>query len=168
MLEPGDALGVGEAWGQRQLGAEHGRQAGGAGGLGEAHDAVEAVVVGEGERLEAEPGGFVDELLGMRGTVEERVVGVAVQLGVRHRAGDAGVAGLERLAFATPRGAVAAGVPRQRTGARPSRPLRPESAASSSLQVHDGLLKPISRVSNTCSLGASRALTRHERAWGEG
>ena len=28
-------------------------------------------------------------------------------------------------------------------GARPSRPMRPDSAASSSLHVHDGLLKPI-------------------------
>ena len=124
-LEPGDVLGVGEARGQRQLGAEHGRQAGGAGGLGEAHDAVEAVVIGEGERLEAEPGGFVDELLGVRGAVEERVVGVAVQLGVRDRAGDAGVAGLERLAFAAPGGAVAAGVPRQRTGGAAIAPSAP-------------------------------------------
>jgi hypothetical protein len=109
-----DVMRVGEAGCQRQLCAEHGRQAGGAGGFGEAHDAVEAVVVGEGERLEAEPGGFVDEFLGMRGAVEERVVGVAVQLGVRDRAGDAGVAGLERLTLAAPGGAVAAGVPRQR------------------------------------------------------
>ena len=42
-----------------------------AGGLGEADDAVEAVVIGEGERLEAEAGRLGDELLGMRRPVED-------------------------------------------------------------------------------------------------
>ena len=155
-LEPDDALGVGEPGGQRQLGAEHGRQTGGAGRLGEAHDAVEPVVVGEGERLEAEPGGFVDELLGMRGTVEERVVGVAVQLGVRDRAGDAGVAGLERLAFAAPGGAVAAGVPRQRTGGATVASLAPGERRLQFAPRPRRVVEPHPRVSNTCSPSASR------------
>ena len=76
----------GQARRQRDLGAEHGRHPDRAGGLGEADDAVEAVVVGEGEGLEAEAGGLGGQLLGVRGAVEEREVGVAVQLGVGHRA----------------------------------------------------------------------------------
>jgi hypothetical protein len=46
--------------------------------------AVEAVVVGEGERAEAEPGGDGRQFFGVRRAVEEREVGVAVQLGVVH------------------------------------------------------------------------------------
>ena len=59
---------------ERQLGAEDRRHPQLAGGLGEADDAVEAVVIGEGERLEAEAGGLGDELLGVRRPVEERGV----------------------------------------------------------------------------------------------
>ena len=52
--------------------------------LGELERAVDAVVVGEGERLVAElrrPGG---QLFRLRGAVEERVRRVAVQLDVAH------------------------------------------------------------------------------------
>ena len=41
--------------------------------------------------------------------------------------------------------------------ARPSRPCLPESAASSSLHDHDGLLNPTPPVSNTCSTSAQPA-----------
>ena len=67
---------------ERELGAEHGGKTGGAGGEGEAHHAVEAVVVGDGEGGQAQPGGLVGQLLGMAGAVEEREVRVAVQLRV--------------------------------------------------------------------------------------
>ena len=53
-------------------------------GVGELERAVDAVVVGQRERLVAELGGPRDELLRMRRAVEERVRGVAVQLDVAH------------------------------------------------------------------------------------
>ena len=85
---------------EAELGAEHRGHPDLAGGLGEADDAVEAVVVGDGQRLETEPSGFLDELFGMRRTVEEAEVGVAVQLGVRHRTAPPLHLRLERLALA--------------------------------------------------------------------
>ena len=54
----------------------------GPGRLGEPDHAVEAVVVGEGEGAEAEPGRLSDQLLGVGGAVEEAEVGVDVQLRV--------------------------------------------------------------------------------------
>jgi hypothetical protein len=80
-LGVGDAvLAAGEVEGQ--LGTEHGRQADRPGRLGEADHAVEAVVVGERERVEAEPGSLCDQLFWMGGPVEKAEVGVDVQLGV--------------------------------------------------------------------------------------
>ena len=55
---------------------------------GEPDDAVEAVVVGDREPVEAEASRLVDELLGVAGAVEEGEVGVAVQLGVARCHGD--------------------------------------------------------------------------------
>ena len=69
---------------QRQLGAEHGRQSQLVGRLGEAHHPVEAVVVGEGEAGQPQPGRLLGQLLRMAGPVEEAEVGVAVQLRVGH------------------------------------------------------------------------------------
>ena len=106
------------SWMPRQpdLGPEHGRQADRLGRLGEAHDPVEAVVVGDRQRVEAEPGRLGGQFFGVRSPVEEREVRVAVQLGVR---GGRCVGGtrqirwrLEGLALATPRGAVPTRVPR--------------------------------------------------------
>ena len=54
------------------------------GRLRELHRARQRVVVGERERRVAAVDGGRHELLGLRGAVEERVGGVAVQLGVRH------------------------------------------------------------------------------------
>ena len=68
---------------QGELGAEHRRHPECPGRLGEADHPVQAVVVGEGEGVETEPGRLGDELLGVRGTVEEAEVGVAVELRVR-------------------------------------------------------------------------------------
>ena len=48
---------------QPQLGAEPGREPDLLGGLGEAHHAVDAVVIGEGERAQPEPGGLLGEFL---------------------------------------------------------------------------------------------------------
>ena len=67
---------------QGELGAEHRRHPEGAGRLGETDHPVQAVVVGEGECVEAEPGRFGDELLGVRGAVEEAEIGMAVELRV--------------------------------------------------------------------------------------
>ena len=77
---------------QAELGAEHGAQADPLvtqprGGLRELRDTVHPVVVGEGERLEPEPGGLGDELTGRGRPVQEAERGMAVQLGPRHAAG---------------------------------------------------------------------------------
>ncbi len=50
--------------------------------LGEAHRAVEAVAVGEGDGREAEFGRSFRQLLGMRGAFEKAEVGAAVEFGV--------------------------------------------------------------------------------------
>src|SRR6188768_357916 len=52
-------------------------------GVRELEGAVDAVVVGKGERRVAELRRAGDELLGMRGAVEERVRRVAVELDIR-------------------------------------------------------------------------------------
>lgn len=67
-----------------ELGAEDGREVDLGGRRGEPDDAVEAVVVRDGEGGEAEAARLVDELLGVTRPVEEREVGVAMQLGVGH------------------------------------------------------------------------------------
>ena len=77
---------------ERELGAEHRGHAQLGGGLGEPHHPVHAVVVGEREGLQTQPGGLLDQLLGVAGAVQEAEVGVAVQLGVGHR-GSRGPAG---------------------------------------------------------------------------
>ena len=105
----------------RDLGAEHGGETDRLGRFGEAHHPVEAVVVGDRQRLEPEAGRLGGQLLRVGGTVEEREVGVAVQLRVRHGdplrravARPAQVVGrLERLALAAPRRPVTPGVPRR-------------------------------------------------------
>ena len=67
----------------RELGAEHRREIDRASGFGEAHHAVEAVVIGEiASPANPRRAAFLDELLGMARTVEEREVRVTVQLGV--------------------------------------------------------------------------------------
>ena len=112
------ALGVGRAAprGRRrervvaegQLGSEHGLHVQLLGCLGEPHDAVEPVVVGDGEAVEAQPFGLFGELGGRRRPVEERVRRVRVQFGVGHRVG--GPFDRRRLvlsALARERGAVA-------------------------------------------------------------
>ena len=84
------ALGIGDALlrdgePERQLGAVHRAQRRILlGRLGEAHRAVEAVVVGDRERRQTQPHRLLDERLGVARAVEEAVAAVAVQLGVRH------------------------------------------------------------------------------------
>ena len=124
-----------EARGERDLGAEHGGQPHRPCRLGEADDAVEAVVVGEGQSLQTQTMGFLHQLLGVRRAVEEGEVAVAVQLRVRHahhigpheRLG--GIRVVERisgrfvgLSFATPCGSVATRVPRRRPRGAPIAP----------------------------------------------
>ncbi len=104
---------------ERELGAKDGLHLQGLGGFGEAHDAVEPVVVGDREGVQAEPLGLFGELFGRGGPVEERERRVGVQLGVRHHVGGTG----DRLrhvwpALARPGRAVAAvGVRGNVTGA---------------------------------------------------
>ena len=81
------ALGIGHAvlrrgQAQRELGAVDRRHPQLLRGLGEADHAVHAVVVGERDRLQPQPRGLLDQLLGVRRAVEEAEVGVHVQLGV--------------------------------------------------------------------------------------
>ena len=52
--------------------------------VGEPDDPVQAVVVGDGQAAQAEGEGSLDELVDGRGAVEEREVGVAMELGVGH------------------------------------------------------------------------------------
>ncbi len=67
---------------ERQFRTEDGGEADLARNLGEADDPVEAVVVGERERREPEPGRFLDQFLRVAGTVEEGEIRMAVQLGI--------------------------------------------------------------------------------------
>jgi hypothetical protein len=55
------------------------------GDLSKLHDPRDGVVIGQREGLVAELYGALDELLGKRGSIQERVSGVAVQLDVRRR-----------------------------------------------------------------------------------
>ena len=68
---------------EREFGPEHGGHLQLGGRLGEPHHPVHPVVVGERDRVQTEPGGLLDQLLGVAGAVQEAEVGVAVQLGVR-------------------------------------------------------------------------------------
>ena len=63
------------------------------GGLGEQRGAVEPVVVGDRQCVQAEPDRLQHQLVGAAGAVEEAEVGVAVQLGVRR---DRAVGSLDR------------------------------------------------------------------------
>ena len=100
------ALGVGHAVlrpaeSERQLGAEDGGQVVGGRRLGQHGRAVEAVVVGDREGVQAQPHRLLDQLGGRGGAVEEAEVAVAVQLGVGgDRRGSLDRAGLGRGALA--------------------------------------------------------------------
>ncbi len=74
--------GLGARAQQGELGAEDAGEPHGPGRLGEADHPVQPVVVGQGEGAQPEPGGLGHELLGVRGTVEEAEIGMAVQLGI--------------------------------------------------------------------------------------
>ena len=71
-------------WQESHLGAEHGGQLVLAGGEREPHHPVEAVVIGDRERGQLQPGRFGHQFLGMTGPVEKGEVGVAMELGVAH------------------------------------------------------------------------------------
>ena len=144
------ALGIGLAvlrLGQpeRELGAEHGLHLRGLGRLGEAHDAVEAVVVGDREGVQAEPLRLFEQLFGGGRAVEEAVARVRVQLGVGQR-----VAGRARCCCGTygprlqrPGRAVAAVGVRAASAAGRRRSL---SARSNSLHLMGGLLESHQRA----------------------
>ena len=68
---------------ERELRTEHRGQADFARGFGEAHHAVEPVVIGERERGQPEPRRFFDQLFGMARPVEEREIRMTVQLGIQ-------------------------------------------------------------------------------------
>jgi hypothetical protein len=64
---------------QAQLGAERGAHANLLGGFGDAHHAVEAVVVGQREGCDAHPGGLLGQFLRVAGAVEDTEVAVRVR-----------------------------------------------------------------------------------------
>ena len=68
---------------QRQFGAEHGTHVEFHGRFGEPHRPVQAVVVGQRQRAQIQPGRLFDHLLGCAGTVEEAVRRMRMQFGVR-------------------------------------------------------------------------------------
>ena len=158
---------------ERELHAERRRQPDGAGRLGEAHDAGEAVVIGQRQRVEAEPGGLGDQLLGVRRAVAEGEVGVAVQLAVGNRALLTHQLGgrLERLAVAGPRRPVAAGVPRRCAGCPPVAPeLGPGVGRDGAARERRLQLRPRPRrvvethhssIERTYSSGKSAVTQRH-------
>jgi hypothetical protein len=82
--------------GKGDFGAGDGGDAGGLGELGELHGAVEAVVVGDGERVVAERDRLGDEVLREGRAVEEGVCGVEVKLGVHGVPGDGLLGGYGR------------------------------------------------------------------------
>ena len=83
-LRVGDAV-LGPGQPQGELGAEDRPQPHRLGRLREADHAVHPVVVGEGQGGQAQAGRLLGQLLGVRGTVEEAEVGMAVKLGVWNR-----------------------------------------------------------------------------------
>ena len=68
---------------QRQFGAEHGTHVEFGGRFGEPHRPVQAVVVGQRQRAQIQPGRLFDQLLGRAGTVEEAVRRMRMQFGIR-------------------------------------------------------------------------------------
>ena len=70
-------------WCQSELGAERRTQPGQAGSFCEADNPVEPVVVGECHGADPETDCFGYQLLGVRGTVQEAEIGVAVELCIR-------------------------------------------------------------------------------------
>ena len=68
---------------QRQFGAEDGTHVKLRGRFGEPHRAVQAVVVGQRQRTQIQPGGLLDQLLRRAGAVEKAVRRMRMQLGVR-------------------------------------------------------------------------------------
>ena len=100
-------------------------------------------MVGERDRLQAQAGGLLGQLLGVARPVEEAVVGVRVQLGVRD-ARSPTARGRGRGRYAS-RLRDQAGESPPSASAPPDRlePVRPESAASSSDHGTSGLLHPM-------------------------
>ena len=137
---------------QRQLRPEHRRDAQLAGGVGEADHPVQAVVVGDRQPGQPQLVRLLDQLLRVRGPVQEAEVGVAVQLDIVHRRGAADQL-RRRVAgpLARPGGRVtpvAAGRERVHDGrlARPSRQHRLQTRPR-----HVRIVKPHRSVNTTVS-----------------
>ena len=69
---------------QRQFGSEYRADVEFAGRLGEAHHAIESVMIGQRDSPQIQPRGLLDEFLRRAGPVEEAVRRMRVQLGVGH------------------------------------------------------------------------------------
>lgn len=93
---------------KRELGTEHRLHVKLPGRLGEADDSVQAIVIGQCDGPQVQPGGLLDELLRRARPVEEAVGRVRVQFGVGHRrtAARVAVGPLVAAALARPGGAV--------------------------------------------------------------
>ena len=68
---------------ERELSPEDRLHRGGLGRLGKPDDAVEAVVIGDRQSVQAEALRLFEQFLGRGGTVEEAVVGMRMEFGVR-------------------------------------------------------------------------------------
>ena len=158
------ALGIGHAVlrtgePQRELGTEdRGRGADRGGSLRHAHDAVQTVVVGEGQCGQPQPRCLLGERLGHARPVEEAETGVGVQLRVRHhsRAGQSEIGGRHvALAFVRPRRAVTT------IGAHRGSRARPGQVGEVALELRpgDGWVGPahLSRTSLRPTSRRSRA-----------
>ena len=152
-------LGAG-AGSQRQLGAEHGTHVEFRGRFGEPHRPVQAVVVGQREGTQIQPGSLLDQLLRRAGPVEKAVRRMRMQLGIRDGRADL-LAILRRLihsALARP-GDIVGGLDRRgRAGMarlavehplhfRPARrPVEPAHIPQSIECMFDRLIGPSERV----------------------
>ncbi|BCI90891.1 hypothetical protein NIIDMKKI_60970 [Mycobacterium kansasii] len=139
---------------QRQLGAEHGTHIEFGGRFGEANRPVQAVVVGERQCAQIQPGGFFDQFLRRTGPVEEAVRRMRMQLGIRGRRTDPSILWrLVRPALTRP-GALkpASSAGSAATGAPAWRGL-PSSTRSISAQLGGPLPQPMPcSLSNICSI----------------
>ncbi len=67
---------------QREFGTEHRAYIQFNGGFGEPHRPVQAVVIGQRQRTQIQPGGLLDQFLRRTGPVEEAVRRMRMQFGV--------------------------------------------------------------------------------------
>ena len=148
-------LGAGLRYGrgsQRQLGAEHGTHVEFRRRFGEPHRPVQAVVVGQREGAQIQPGRLFDQLLRCAGPVEKAVRRMRMQLGIRDGRADRPVF-VRRLVqprVCATRGTSSGG---STAGGAPAWRGLPSSTRSISAQLGGPLNQPHpDSLSNICSI----------------